>query len=87
MERTWLSSFAGAGVGFLVGAVLVQLMARGYPDRDTTGMTLIVGVFLAGAGAVAGALVGGVADLQEFLKRRDEAARGAQAQDESESGR
>jgi hypothetical protein len=44
-----------------------------------------VGVFLAGAGAVAGALTGGAADLLEFLRRRDEAARDAQAQPESES--
>jgi hypothetical protein len=85
MDRTWQSSFAGAGVGFLVGVVLVQMMARSYPDNDTTAVTLFVGVFLAGAGAVAGAVTGGAADLLEFLKRRDEAERDAPETGESES--
>jgi hypothetical protein len=44
-----------------------------------------VGVFLAGAGAVAGAVTGGVADLLAYFRRRDEAARNAQKRCESQS--
>jgi len=42
---------------------------------------LFVGCFLAGAGAIAGAIIGGVADLQEFFKRKDQAPREAQDRD------
>jgi hypothetical protein len=87
MVRTWLYPVAGAGVGFLVGLLLVQMMAGGQPASDTVAVTLFVGVFLAGAGAVAGALTGGAADLLEFLRRRDEAARDAPEHSEPESRR
>jgi hypothetical protein len=33
---------------------------------------LFLGSFLAGAGAIAGAVIGGVADLRECHKRKDE---------------
>jgi len=88
MVRTWLYSFAGAGVGFLVGFVLVLLVrmtAGAQPPSDMAAVTLFLGGFLAGAGAVAGALIGGVADLLAYFRRRDEAVRDAQAQCESES--
>ena len=48
-------------------------------------VALFIGGLLAGAGAVAGALIGGVADLMQFFRRRDEAGKDAPAQDESES--
>ena len=35
---------------------------------------LVLGSFLAGAGAIAGAVIGGVADLREFFKRKDQAS-------------
>ena len=86
MVRTWLYSFAGAGVGFFVGFVLVWMMSGGRPASDKAAITLFMGGLLAGAGAVAGALIGGVAALLAFFRRRDEAARDAQGQRESESG-
>jgi hypothetical protein len=81
MERTWLYSFAGAGIGFLVGSVLVQMMAGGASPSETTAITLFVGTFLAGTGAIAGAITGGVA---ESVKRTEQ-AREAQGQRGSES--
>src|SRR5262245_24161672 len=85
MVRTWIYPFAGAGAGFLTGLVLVRIMAGGQPPSDTVAVSLFVGVFLAGAGAVAGALAGGAADLLEFLKGKDESARNAKSQSDSES--
>jgi branched-subunit amino acid ABC-type transport system permease component len=83
-----LYSFAGAGVGFLAGLLLILLLSRTtgpQPPSDTGPAALFVGVFLAGAGAVAGAVVGGVADLLAFFRRRDEAARNAQKRCEQQS--
>jgi uncharacterized membrane-anchored protein YhcB (DUF1043 family) len=85
MVRTWLYSFAGAGVGFFVGFVLVRMMSGAQPASDTGFIILFMGGFLAGAGAVAGAIIGGVADLLEFFKRREQARREAQVPRESES--
>jgi hypothetical protein len=70
MGRTWLYSFAGAGIGFLVAVVIVQMMVGPSPPSETTAITLFVGIFLAGTGAIAGAITGGVA---EFVKRMDQA--------------
>jgi hypothetical protein len=78
MVRTWLNSLAGGAVGFLVGAIIVSMMSRGHPDSDTTAITLFVGVFLAGAGAVAGAIIGGAADLLEHFKKREQAGESRQ---------
>jgi fumarylacetoacetate (FAA) hydrolase family protein len=47
-------------------------------------MILVVAVFLAGTGAIAGAIIGGVADLREFLGRKDHTAGKAQDRDKSE---
>jgi hypothetical protein len=80
MGRTWLYSFAGAGIGFLVGFVIVQLMAGASSPSETTAITLFVGTFLAGTGAIAGAITGGVAELS----KKTEQARAAQVQRESE---
>ena len=69
MGRTLLYPFAGAALGFLAAFVIVRLMAGPSPPGDTTAITLFVGTFLAGTGAIAGAIVGGV----ESLKRRQQA--------------
>ena len=81
MGRTLLCSLAGAGAGFLVGFVAVRLAAGTQPASDTGPAILFVGVFLAGTGAIAGAIIGGVADLREFFRRKDQAPREAQGRD------
>ena len=81
MGRTLLCSLAGAGVGFLVGFAAVHIAVGAEPARDTGAITLFVGVFLAGTGAIAGAIIGGVADLQEFFRRKDQAPGEAQDRD------
>jgi len=83
MYRAWIYSFAGAGFGFLIGVVIVLIMTATQPG-DKTPVFLVVGVFLFGAGAVAGAIIGGVADLVEFFKRREQ-AREAHVQRQPES--
>jgi hypothetical protein len=45
---------------------------------------LFVGVFLAGTGAIAGAIIGAVADLREFFRRKDQAQREVQDRHKSE---
>jgi hypothetical protein len=72
MSRTLLCSLAGAGVGFLLGAVAIAIASGGQAGSDTAGITLFVGSFLAGMGAIAGAVIGGVADLREFFTKRDQ---------------
>jgi predicted membrane protein len=79
MGRTCLSSLAGAGIGFLVAFAIVPMMLGAQPASETAAITLFVGTFLAGSGAIAGAIIGGVA---EFFKRR---AQVEEAQRESES--
>jgi hypothetical protein len=78
MRRTLLCSLAGAGTGFLVGVAVVLVvaaaLARGQ-GSDTAPVAMFVGIFLAGAGAIAGAIVGGVADLKEFFRTKDQAPR------------
>ena len=84
MGRTLLCSLAGAGTGFLVGFAAVRMAAGAQPAGDTGPISLFVGIFLAGAGAIAGAIIGGVADLREFFRRKDQAPREAQDRDKSE---
>jgi hypothetical protein len=81
MGRTGLCSIGGASIGFLVGAMLVRMMAGPEPASDTAAITLFVGTFLAGTGAIAGAITGGVAECSKRTKQ----AREAQAQRESRS--
>ncbi len=81
MGRTCLYSFAGAGIGFLGAFVIVRMMAGASPPSENTAITLFVGTFLAGTGAIAGAITGGVA---EFVKRTEQAKQ-AQVKRESES--
>lgn len=71
MGHTWVYSLAGAGVGFLVGFAGVWMMALATRPGDAFAVALFVGVFLAGSGAIAGAIIGGVADLLKFFKRRE----------------
>ena len=73
MVRTALSSFAGAGIGFVAALVIVGVMAGPSPARDTAAITLFVGTFLAGTGAIAGAIVGGVAEYFDRTERMRQA--------------
>lgn len=84
MGRTLLCSLAGAGAGFLVGFAVVLVAAGRQPASDTGPAIMFVGVFLAGTGAIAGAIIGGVADLREFFRKKDQAPREAQDRDKSE---
>jgi hypothetical protein len=77
MGRTLLCSLAGAGAGFLLGYAGVCIAAGAEPKSDTGAIILFVGSFLAGAGAIAGAIIGGVADLREFFTRKDHVSREA----------
>ncbi len=81
MSRTLVGSLAGARVGFLVGFAGVSMTAGSQPARETRAIILFVGSFLAGTGAIAGAIIGGVADLREFFRRKDQAPREAQDRD------
>lgn len=81
MDRTLLYSLAGAGAGFLVGFAVVSITAGAQPAGDTGPIIMFVGSFLAGTGAIAGAIIGGVADLREFFRRKDQAPREAQDRD------
>lgn len=85
MARTALYSFAGAGVGFLLAFVAVAAMTGREPAHDTAGISLVLGSVVAGLGAVAGALIGGTADLLDYFRKRDDAARGAPAQHDPDS--
>jgi hypothetical protein len=86
MGRTLLGSLAGAGAGFLVGYVAVCITAGGQPARDTGAIILFVGSFLAGTGAIAGAVIGGVADLREAARTTGDVPREAPDRDGSASG-
>jgi len=77
MNRTLLCSLAGGGAGFLVGFAVVSMAAGAQPASDTGAIIMFVGSFLAGTGAIAGAIIGGVADLREFFMRKDHAPREA----------
>jgi hypothetical protein len=69
MGRTVLVSFAGAGIGFLGAVVIVRMMAGSPPPSDTAAITLFVGTFLSGTGAIAGAIIGAAA---EFFQRAEQ---------------
>jgi hypothetical protein len=87
MGRTFRCSIAGAGTGFLVGFVAVSIAAGGHlSSPDIPAIILFVGVFLAGSGAIAGAIIGGVADLREFFTMKDQTPREPQDRDKSRGG-
>jgi len=75
MGRTLLCSLAGAGAGFLVGFAAIPLAAGAQPGSDTGPVVMCLAIFLAGTGAIAGAIIGGVADLKEFFRKKDQASR------------
>jgi hypothetical protein len=70
MGRTLIYPFAGAVIGFLAAFVIVPMMAGS--ASDTAAITLFVGTFLAGTGAIAGAIVGAVAYSKNKQQTRDE---------------
>ena len=74
MSRAFVGSLAGAAVGFLAGCVCVGIASGGTAGSDTAAATLFVGSLLAGPGAIAGAVIGGVADLREFCAKKDRAS-------------
>jgi hypothetical protein len=86
MGRTLLCSLGGTVAGFLVGFAAVHIAAGEQPHSDAGPMAFFVGIFLAGSGAIAGAIIGGVADLREFFARKEQASREARDRRESESG-
>ena len=71
MRYTLLFSIAGVGAGFLVGFAAVCMLATQQPMSDAAPMGVFMGLALAGAGAIAGAIIGGVTDLLAFFKRKD----------------
>jgi hypothetical protein len=86
MGRTLLCSLGGAGAGLPVGLAVVRMAAGAQPASDTAPVIIFVGIFLAGTGAIAGAIIGDVADLLAFFRRKDQARREAQDRDKSGSG-
>jgi formate hydrogenlyase subunit 3/multisubunit Na+/H+ antiporter MnhD subunit len=58
MGRAGLCSFAGAGIGFLAGFAIVWMTLGGQPASDLTAISMFVGCFLAGCGAISGAIIG-----------------------------
>jgi hypothetical protein len=73
MGFTWLYSLAGAVIGFLAGSILVQMMVGVSPPSDTSAITLFVGTFLAGTGAIAGAIIGAAVESSKRTERAGEA--------------
>jgi len=74
MSRSLICSLGGAAVGFMIACVGVSIASGGETARDTAAITLLVGSLLAAGGAVAGAVIGGVADLRESVKRKRDAS-------------
>lgn len=57
MSRLLIYPFAGAGCGALAAMIVVPLV--GGANSDIAAITVFVGTFLAGAGAIAGAVIAG----------------------------
>ena len=74
MSWAFVGSLAGAVVGFLTGCVCAAIASGGEVMRDTIPFTLLFACFLAGPGAIAGAVIGGVSDLREFCAKKDRAS-------------
>ena len=85
MGRTLLCSLAGAAAGFLLSTVVVVIGMAAAGARQTATdigpIIAIMGIILAGMGAIAGAIIGGVADLREFFKKKDQASKITQDRD------
>jgi hypothetical protein len=76
MVRTVMGSVMGAGAGFVAGVLVMVVVAfavRGdeFGASEIVPICAFVGVFLAGTGAIAGAVVGGTADLLGYWRRRE----------------
>jgi hypothetical protein len=72
MSRALAGSIVGAVIGFVAGYVGVAVTVGPNPPSDISGMVLILGSFLAAAGAIAGAVIGGFAELRESCKKKDQ---------------
>ena len=72
MRHRLLGSLIGAGAGYLLGFVAVAIMSGGQPPHDAAAIILFVGSFLAGTGAIAGAVIGGGADRPLSRRAVDE---------------
>jgi hypothetical protein len=85
MVRTLLCSLAGAVIGFMVTATVILMVASSVGGRpsatDTVPIISILGILVAGLGAIAGAIIGGVADLKEFYKKKEQASKTTQDRD------
>lgn len=71
MGRMLLYPFVGAGIGFLAAVLIIQIMLGASPPRDTLAITMFAGIFLAGCGAIAGAIVGGVESSKRSRQATD----------------
>lgn len=72
MSRSLVCSLAGAAVGLAISYVGVLIVSDGQTARDTGAIILCFGGFLAGMCAIAGAVIGGVADLRESFQTKDQ---------------
>ena len=84
MRRTLVCSLAGAGVGFLVGFLPVRLLAGFQGAGDATAVAVFIGVFLAGSGGIAGAVIGGVTELLKVYRAKDDREKDARTQSGSD---
>jgi hypothetical protein len=77
MFRTLTGSLVGTAAGFVIGYVAIFSILRAVYgiQSDTVPFCLFVGIFLAGAGAIAGAVTGGIADLRAHSRRTQRAAK------------
>jgi hypothetical protein len=81
MKHTWLFPFAGAALGFLGALVLVPVLLGTEPARDRNAITLFVGTFLAGSGAIAGAISGAAAESFTSRQRASDASAPRESED------
>jgi hypothetical protein len=73
--RTLTGSLVGGGIGFMAGAVVIlALSVETGSSGDVVPACVFVGILLAGPLAIAGAVVGGVADLLAYYRRMDRQA-------------
>ncbi len=81
MARALVGSLIGAAIGYFAGYLGVALVAGNYPSADIGVPVLCVGSFLAGTGAIAGAIVGGVTELREASGRKNQARSDGETED------
>jgi hypothetical protein len=78
MGRTCLFSLAGAGIGFVAGILIIQIafVSGGRSNApDATAVSVFVGVFLAGCGAISGAIVGAVGAIRTKQQAKEDPTR------------